>query len=849
MGDSFADYQRAGWALCKIKPREKGAFEKGWSSREGAYTDPDSLGAWRGGAGLLHAFSGTCAIDIDNLKLAIPALASQGIDLPGLLRAPGCVSFWRGDPNKLKLLFALPEPIVGVARNGHGFDFRCMAETGGSQQDVLPPSIHESGEAYRWLKGDWRTLPPLPDNIRHAWVRAKALWPEDKPGPKTAPAAASGLTAAAMVGAADSAFEGNRNEWLSGQLYAYLKRGGDYDGSLEWLRRLNAEKCSPPEDDDKVYKIWRGKSNIEPDPIVIPPSAGALPGTEDLVFETKPELPYGYEWDGDWIYRTDPAPRALLSDGPLWVNRVLRTISPDGTEVRTAEVMTGAGRKLIPATELVTAADKTFVNYGIYSINESAKAVRTYLVKSMKHCEQKGLIVDTYGTFGWHGDNFLVGDLLFSPGKAPQTVALTQALLPLAEGMKPAPFGSLAAWRGSALDMIHPGNMSQAFGFLMGMAAPLMKLSGERGGMYSLLGESGQGKSSVQNALCTVWGDPAAFHTRADDTANARMIKLSYLSNLPMVAEELTKMEPHELSNLAYSVSEGRDKDRANQDGGLRVNVGAWHTLVVSSSNRSLLDAILMADGDAAAYRILEDTVSLPKGAKQSDGDRIMRALVANQGHAGFVFAQYLVDHKDAITSLIRRTVAELSDTVSASTKERIRINMLACALVAGAMLKATGVLPVDVKAFREYGIEVLRRNMGSQAENAVGFADVLQGFIDSNQASVLRMKGDSALNVISIQGRAGPLMMRYDVLAEELYVHQSELHKYVQERKQSWADFVKWMEVQGYLKRRGKHVLSKGSGLPSSPQVNVLVLDNLRMGVLDATEDSRSSLTIAAMA
>lgn len=850
MRNEIADYLSAGWALCKIKPGEKGAFETGWSTREGAHVGQrrDLLEDWTGGVGLLHAYSGTCAIDIDDMKRAVPAFAAHGIDLPGLLRAAGSVVWWRGDPTRLKLLYRLTEPLITVARPQHGFELRCASQAGTSMQDVLPPSIHPSGTPYSWIRGDWRDPPPLPPELRKAWPHAKAWWPEQTLVQRAAPTGGSSLTAAAMVGAPLVAAEGQRNQFLSDALFGYLKRGGNYEESLEWLRALNIDKCDPPEEDDKLFKIWRNKAGIEPDPIVIAPPPGALPGTEPLVIAVKPDLPFGYEWDGDWIYHVDggtPPVRTKVSGRPLWVERILRTRNLDGTEVRTLEVMTHEGAHQLPYDHLISKTEASLGHIGINVIEEAAKRVRRYLVRGKELCEEKGKIVDTYGTFGWHGESFLVGSTLYTPHKAPTTVALTPALMPLAAEMRPALHGTLADWRSAMQDLITKDNMPQAFGFLMGMAAPLMKLSGERGGMFSLLGESGQGKSTVQNALCTVWGDPQAFHTRADDTVNARMIKLSYLSNLPMVAEELTKMEPGELSNLAYSVSEGRDKERATQEGALRLNVGQWHTVVVSSSNRSLLDAILLADGDAAAYRILEDTVTLPKGSKASEGARIMRALAANQGHAGHVFAQYIVDHRERLGEYITATAHSLADEVSATTKERIRINMLACALVAGAVLKAAGILPINFRDFREYGLTVLRRNVGSQADSAVSFDDVLQGFIDANQAGVLRMANGSPTNVTSIQGRTTPLIMRFDLPDNELTVNRTALHKHVVDRKQNWNAFKEWLDTRGYLKRENRFVLSKGSGLPSSPQVRVLVLDNVRMGAFDAIEPSLTTAAI----
>lgn len=847
MRDEIAAYLAAGWALCKIKPRSKGAFEEGWSTREGAHVGQDALPTWDGGVGLLHAYSGTCAIDVDNMKLACESFAVHGIDLAACFRAADACVWWRGDPTRMKLLYALPEPLVSVQRGQHGFEFRCMSQSGTSMQDVLPPSIHESGVPYSWLKGDWRQLPPLPPELRKIWPRLKALFPETLGASvvKPAKAAGSSLTAAAMVGPALSAGEGERNAWLSSQLFAYLKRGGDYEAGRAWLHALNEERCEPPEDVEKVDKIWRSKGHIEPDPLVVAGPAGA----PDLVFDVKPELPHGYSWDGDWIYHLEGKDLKKLITQPLWVERIVRSRTLDGRESRRLEVMTRDGAHLITTEHLLTKVEVTLANIGINVIEEDAKRVRRYLVRCKELCEQKGKIVDSYNTLGWQADNsFLVGARLYRAGAPYTRVALSEGLQAIAHGMEPAPQGSLAAWRSAAMEIMQPNNMSQAFGLLMGMAAPLMKLSGERGGIYSLLGESGQGKSTVQNAISTVWGAPEAFRTVAQDTTNARMIKLAMLSNLPLMGEELTKMEPVELRNLAYAISEGRDKDRATQDGTLRENVGTWHTLMVSSSNRSLLDALLLADSDAAAFRLLEDTVTLPKGATQAAGERIMRGLVANQGHAGFVFAQYLVDHREHIAKLIERTSAKLAVRVVGSTKERIRVNMLACALVAGAVLNATGILTFNVSTFADYGIDLLKRNMGMQDAGSVTFADVLQGFIDANQPGVLRMKNNQPLNVVSIQGRAAALVMRYDVGLEELTINRTVLHRWVQDKGQNWASFREWLHMQGYLKREQRVQLSAGSGLPASPQVWCMTLDNLALGGIAAAAP-RSDLTTAAIA
>lgn len=134
-------------------------------------------------AGLAHAYSGTCCIDIDDVKLAVVEMRKLGIDLLAHLKAPEAVRITSGRKNRAKLLYAIETPLpsykVTAERPGGGkmdlIDFRCATKAGTSVQDALPPTIHPTtGEPYRWSYGDplvahWSNLPPLPADIRRYW--------------------------------------------------------------------------------------------------------------------------------------------------------------------------------------------------------------------------------------------------------------------------------------------------------------------------------------------------------------------------------------------------------------------------------------------------------------------------------------------------------------------------------------------------------------------------------------------------------------------------------------------------------------------------------------------------------
>jgi len=168
---SADSYIRHGWKLCAIPAGTKGPATAGWNKIENALTEAPPAGA---GVGLLHAYSGTAALDIDDYELAKQWLVDRGIDLDELFNAPGAVGIDSGNPGHSKLLFNVPFVLPTkkiVVGDRTALEFRCGTVTGLSAQDVLPPSRHPSGTTYRWVgMGNWQNLPPIPENLMAAWT-------------------------------------------------------------------------------------------------------------------------------------------------------------------------------------------------------------------------------------------------------------------------------------------------------------------------------------------------------------------------------------------------------------------------------------------------------------------------------------------------------------------------------------------------------------------------------------------------------------------------------------------------------------------------------------------------------
>ena len=182
----LADYVRFGWALVPIPLGQKGPQVAGWNRREMCLLDPEVAEWIDGNIGLAHAYSGTCAIDIDSLPAARTWLENRGILLDELLNSPTAVRIDSGrGPDRAKLIYKVPAPMPsfsitepdpadGNKRKAIGLEFRCASSTGMTVQDVLPPSIHpDTGKPYVWRYGadvtHWSQVSFIPERLWELW--------------------------------------------------------------------------------------------------------------------------------------------------------------------------------------------------------------------------------------------------------------------------------------------------------------------------------------------------------------------------------------------------------------------------------------------------------------------------------------------------------------------------------------------------------------------------------------------------------------------------------------------------------------------------------------------------------
>jgi hypothetical protein len=234
----FGQYVKFGWKLCAIDRGKKGPTYPAWQLNPISEEAADAVE----GAGLLHAVSGTCALDIDNLEAARPWLAERGVDIDALLEASNAVRIHSGRKGRAKLLYRLKKPLRTFKPKGSGVEFRCATAGGTSVQDVLPGTVHpDTHRPYEWryggepmLDADWRSLPPIPSTLLHCWRQLLEENPAEKLNGTHHPTETAHPLAALATWTNSQDPNAEYDEWVKVGMKLHHATGGAQEGFDLW---------------------------------------------------------------------------------------------------------------------------------------------------------------------------------------------------------------------------------------------------------------------------------------------------------------------------------------------------------------------------------------------------------------------------------------------------------------------------------------------------------------------------------------------------------------------------------------------------------------------------------------
>lgn len=340
----------------------------------------------------------------------------------------------------------------------------------------------------------------------------------------------------------------------------------------------------------------------------------------------------------------------------------------------------------------------------IKTIGQQEK-VRGYLMDYLTMVQAQTPSGVDFVAFGWQEDgSFLCGEQVLGSPAGVIDRRLKGPASRFADVIKP--HGTREGWI-QAMDLLNePGTLTMRSAVLIATSGILGKVAGNASLVMSIYStETTTGKSLALIAANSLIGTPRDLFMNKNDTANALFKVRGVLNNLPCTIDELTAADDEAAVNLAYDLSQGREKLAMTRDRDLRVPV-RWDGPTLVTTNISLHQKFEMvqANNEPLKARTLEiphhDRTFIQTDASgSSNGYRFFDMVAKNNGWAfpELVEAVLAMGGPEAVWS---KGEAAFTKTVGFlfEPQERFYRTAIISAWIMGNIGKRLGLFPFDIE-------------------------------------------------------------------------------------------------------------------------------------------------------
>jgi hypothetical protein len=472
-----------------------------------------------------------------------------------------------------------------------------------------------------------------------------------------------------------------------------------------------------------------------------------------------------------------------------------------------------------------------------------------------------------YTSLGWKEEDtlFVIGDKQVRKDEAGQVVVedvvLSSAVQRVSTGMYGTK-GTHEKWLKVTKLMELAGLNAHIFAMGVSMSAPLYNFTGLKGGVLSLYGPTGSGKSLAQLAMQSVWGNPVELHFQSKYTQNALFTRLSFYNNLPMTIDETTMMPDKEVGDFIYGVTQGRDKSRLNARVEER-DPRTWAAPVTLSTNRPMSGKLLSAtfETDAQMARMLELSLeSADIFTKSTDvGRKFYDTVTRNYGHVGLLILQWLVELGAAATEKLiadHMVAFEKKYKVRFSGEERYWEVMVVLADLMNKVAKERGWVTYDYVPATNYALEQAGMTRRSISASKIDEFDLLGEYLNEMRAAtviVSHVDGSDLPIYDALRLPRAEVRVRFDLYRKTLnakndrgilLLDRAHLRKWMASRGGDWKKFGDTLVTDNIDATPASKKAILGRGIPELrlPQTYVLGINiaHDRLRTLLENEDAR---------
>lgn len=440
--------------------------------------------------------------------------------------------------------------------------------------------------------------------------------------------------------------------------------------------------------------------------------------------------------------------------------------------------------------------------------------------------------------FGWVDekyDSFAVGNMLIYKDRveinAPS--GATVGMFPYFQ-----PKGTLEGWKETMKFYEREGMEAHKFMVGISFGAILMEFQPINAAAFHLYSkDSGLGKTTGMLAGASIWGDPDLLMMQERDTFNSKMNRAEVYKNLPCYMDELTNTKPQDLSDWAYQLPSGLQRNRMGAKGNIeRVRGKPWKTLFGTTGNTSMLERISLykALPKAEAQRILEHRAERVLFATKAETDEFAAAVKQNFGHAGIVFIQYLLSDLEGaknLTDAVQRKI----DLMASLTAENRFWSALVSRSIGGLMLaKRAGLHNWKIEDVVQWAVKTMKNAHTVVHEMNADVEATLNDYLAEHYNGILRIRStDDARKALTVETiiqpaeavRSSQFVARYEYDVKKLYLLPKPLKEWCGKQQINYAGFIDGLKAGRTKATKMKMRLSKGTHM-SMPPADVVVID-----------------------
>jgi hypothetical protein len=504
----------------------------------------------------------------------------------------------------------------------------------------------------------------------------------------------------------------------------------------------------------------------------------------------------------------------------------------------------GVQEFIAPVTQLLSRdeARKVLNATGIFRNGKKLDYVIDYIIAVLEAHQKQKKATTMYKQYGWNAtfNKIIIGNREIS--------AFGIKYVPVSEALKdvnPAlqKKGTYEEWKKAISVYERKGMELRAFGFFCAFGSLLMPFfkTREKSAVINLYNPStGQGKSTVLQAMTSVYGNPemnANLIQLWGDTGNAVINRMGYMNNLPAAVDEFTKVTPDQLHDFLKFMSTGRGKNRLGSNGTNRErqNDTIFNLICVVSSNTDFRTVIFSKNAQASGEmaRFLQIRIEKDHTLSKTEADEYFGRLFDNYGHAGEIYAQWIISNLDIVKASLLETQKSIDKAWNITGEDRKYSATLAAVFLGAQIAKQLGIHNIDLEPVKHaIKIELEKSRIEIKARDFDAM-ETLTAFLHENLKNtlVINSKSDSrtGLQEAPLLKPINELRVRIEPDTNTIYIPCGIMRSHLEENGNvSYDDFVNKLRDNSVLRRRSgdSKIMHKGLEISGSGQ-RCLWIDN----------------------